>query len=110
MSIKLEFTLVSEENKSNFRPIQRKLNPFESWSMEMIYACLAHETIGDVDYSVRDVTITNVWNGNELYNTDWQIMPKDGRKSRLWMTEDHILMLELIYEDMDTPNDLYFCH
>lgn len=109
MSVIMELVEVTGIDKNVFKPIPAgcRLKSFQMWSLEMLYACLYHESIGEKSYMVQDVMDTCVWNGNELYNTDYQIFPEKGKQSRLWLTEGGMPVLELIAEDFDTPNERY---
>jgi len=49
-----------------------------------------------------------VWNGNELYNTEYQAT-KDGGEVRLWMNTNDDLMMEVFYSD-DRPNKLFLVY
>lgn len=112
MSVRMELIEVIGLDKNMFRPMPlgTRLKPFQMWSMEMLYACLYHESIGETTYEVKDVMDCCVWNGNELYNTEYQIFPDKNKQSRIWLTDHGYPMLELIAEDFDTPNELYRVH
>ena len=109
MSVMMELIEVTGLEKNMFKPMPagKRLNNFQMWSMEMLYACLYYTSIGETSYSVSDVMDTCVWNGLELYNTEHQIFPEKEKQSRLWLTEAGVPMLELIAEDFDTPNELF---
>ena len=112
MSVRMELIEVTGLDKNMFRPMPlgARLKPFQMWSMEMLYACLYHESIGETTYEVKDVMDCCVWNGNELYNTEYQIFPDKNKQSRIWLTEHGFPMLELIADDFDTPDEVYRVH
>lgn len=109
MDVRLSFNGVLEEDKVNFVPKKGRLTMFEQWSMLMAYACLAHDSRGDTSYKMDDVLQTCVWDGNYLHNTEWQIHAEDGEQSRLWLSENGVLMLEVYSDDINRQSKLYWC-
>lgn len=107
--MRMELKEIKGLDKNMFKPMPlgRYLKPFQMWSMEMLYACLYIESTEGTLSQIRNVIDTCVWNGNELYNTEYQIFPEKGKQSRIWLTESGAPMLELIDESFDVPNELY---
>lgn len=109
---KMTFDIVKigEQHKNCFVPMKGYLSAFQNFGMYMAYTTLLKQCF---PYSVDDDIIQDlcVWDGVYMYNIDYQILP-DGcgeGKSRLWLTENGILMLEVYYEDYERPNDLFRC-
>ena len=98
---------ISEEGKSNYQPKQKKMTPFEGWAMCMAY-CHLYDQFGPYAVSDRKIIDCIVWNGNELYNTEYQAT-RDGGEVRLWMNTNDDLMMEVFYPD-DRPNKLFLVH
>ena len=101
---------IGRQHKDCFVPMKGHLSSFQNFGMYMAYPTLFKQCL---PCYVDDDTIQNlcVWDGIYMYNTDFQILPdgcEDG-KSRLWLTNNGILMLEVYYEDDERPNDLFRC-
>lgn len=110
MSVRMELVKVTDIDKNIFKPTNHnsRLSSFQMWSLEMLYACLYHESIKETSYAVKDVVDNCVWNGNELYNTQYQIFPDKNKQSRLWMSDRGVVVLELIDDDFNVPNEVYY--
>lgn len=106
MDMKFDIYQVKEEFKECFVPKKGHLTPFEKWAMIKAY-CSLYDLLGPNCVSDRKLQDTCVWNGNDLYNVEHQIS-KDGGSSRLWLTGNGILMLEVYYDD-GRPDKLYRC-
>lgn len=127
MEMKFDIYRVKEEYKENFIPKKGRLSNFEQWAMIKAYCSLCKQF--GAGFFERDIEETCVWDGNYLYNADrYQIAQeselidlddpnvlernpfenKKVGKSRLWLTENNILMLEVYFDD-DRPNKLYCC-
>lgn len=98
---------ISEEGKECYKPKQKKMTPFEGWAMCMAY-CQLYDQFGPHAVSDRKIMGCIVWNGNELYNTEYQAT-KDGGEVRLWMNTNDDLMMEVFYSD-DRPNKLFLVY
>lgn len=97
---------IKEAYKKNFIPKKEYLSNFESWGLIKAY-CELYDLYGPYCVSDSKLQETCVWNGNDLYNVSYQITKDDG-DSRLWLTENNILMLEVYYKD-ERPSKLYRC-
>ena len=101
---------ITEEHKENFIPMKGHLSSFQNFGMYMAYPTLFKQCHPSM---VNDETIADccVWDGIYMYNIEYQILPEgcEGGSSRLWLTDNGILMLEVYYEDLDRPNDLFRC-
>ena len=102
----MTFDVYQLREKDGFTPKSEHLSNFECWSMIKAY-CALHRQVTGVYKLEQTIEDTCVWDGNYLYNTEHQITNDDGR-TRLWMTKNGILMLEVWYED-DRSNKLYRC-
>lgn len=98
---------ISEDGKECYKPKQKKMTPFEGWAMCMAY-CQLYDQFGPNAVSDRKIMGCIVWNGNELYNTEYQAT-KDGGEVRLWMNTNDDLMMEVFYSD-DRPNKLFLIY
>ena len=102
--MELKLYRISEEGKECYNPKKGIRTIFECWAMRVAYCqlynlysgfgLLPHQTINDCI----------VWNGNELYNTEYQITQGRG-VTRLWMNTNDDLMLEVCHDDK--PNELF---
>lgn len=63
---------VEEENKKNFIPKKGHLSSFEQWAMVQAYCQLYWQVMPKL-VSDKQIYDTGVWNGNELYNVEYQI-------------------------------------
>ena len=108
---KMTFDIVKigEQHKDCFVPMKGHLSNFQNFGMYMAYPTLFKQcwpTCMDND----EISDYCVWDGVYMYNTEYQILPEgcEGDSSRLWLTENGILMLE-VYYDGNRPNDLFRC-
>lgn len=97
---------IKEAYKKNFIPKKGYLSNFEGWGLIKAY-CELYDLYGPYCVSDSKLQETCVWGGNNLYNVSYQITKDDG-DSRLWLTENNILMLEVYYKD-ERPSKLYRC-
>lgn len=108
MEMKFNIFQIDEEYKYDFRPKRECLSNFEWWSLRQAYCQLYLQTKN------RKATFQQVWDtctcrGNALYNTEYQITDKRLCITRLWLTENMILMLEERPDDIYRRNTLYRC-
>lgn len=109
MDMKFDIYQVKEEFKECFVPKKGHLSNFEQWAMIKAY-CELYDLLGPNCVSDHKLQSVCVWNGNELYNTTYQATKEPDCITRLWLTENGILMLEICYDDMNKPNKLYRCN
>ena len=106
--MRLELIKAEKEFKHLFKPREERIHTFERWAMEWLYALTYHDVLGIKGYDPKEVIDNCVWNGNELYNAKYQICLDKGKQSRMWMTDKGVIVLELIDDDFDVPNELYY--
>lgn len=106
MNMNFEVHEIPMESHVNFKPLSERLSSFEQWGMIKAY-CHLYNQVNDY-VSERKIKDTCVWNGNELYNVNFQIT-NDKAVTRMWLTQTRILMLEICYDDFDKKNRLFRC-
>ena len=108
MEKKFDIYRIKEEYKDGFIPKKEHLSNIECWSLLQAYCQLYFQT-KQRKATFQQVWDTCVWDGNELYNTEHQITDKRHCVTRLWLTENMILMLEECPDSIYERNTLYRC-
>lgn len=107
MDMELNLYQVPEEGKEFYHPKGGRRTLFECWAMREMYCQLYNLRSGFLEQPHKCINECMVWNGNELYNTEFQITSDDGT-TRLWMNTNDELMLEVCYDDR--PNKFYLVY
>lgn len=110
MKTTFDIVKISEQHKDCFVPMKGHLSNFQNFGMYKAYPTLFKQC-WPTDEGDDDISDCCVWDGIYMYNTEYQILPEgcEGGSSRLWLTDNGILMLEVYYESMERPNDLFRC-
>lgn len=107
MEMTFEVHEIPMESHVNFKPLSERLSSFEQWGMIKAY-CQLYNQVNLGYVSERKIVDTCVWNGNELYNVNFQLT-NEKAITRLWLTQTRILMLEIFYDDLDKKSRLFRC-
>lgn len=110
MKTTFDIVKIGEQHKDCFVPMKGHLSNFQNFGMYKAYPTLFKQC-WPTDKDDDDISDCCVWDGIYMYNTEYQILPEgcEEGSSRLWLTDNGILMLEVYYESMERPNDLFRC-
>ena len=107
MDMTFEVHEIPIESHEVFVPLSERLSSFEQWSLLKAY-CQLYNQVNLGYVSERKIVDTCVWNGNELYNVEYQLT-NEAAITRLWLTKSRILMLEICFDDLDKKHRLFRC-